>query len=68
MTAPPSTGHSNPAVPIKTIQCGSYKYLVTPSDLQLEQQAFKPGEGVGTFESLHHVLHTQTYSMLLLDL
>lgn len=43
-----STTKSNevPTGQMKTI--GKYSYCVTPADLEQEQQAFEPGEGVCT--------------------
>ena len=46
--APPVKALSVPAPIIATSRgiSGSYKYKITPADLQLEQQAFEAGEGV----------------------
>ena len=46
---PPSSSSTG----VKVQSSGKYTYQVTPADLTKEQQAFQPGEGVGSLYILY---------------
>ena len=43
-----STTLTDHSTGLRTVSIGAYSYSITPDDLQKEQQAFEPGEGVST--------------------
>lgn len=43
-----STTLTDRSTGLRTVSIGAYNYSITPDDLQKEQQAFEPGEGVST--------------------
>ena len=48
VTPAAKTARTDGGSSLRTVTIGSYKYTITPEDLQLEQQAFEAGEGVRT--------------------